>query len=211
MAGYIVWLRDNWGDIAAELPQKWEEWRNQARVESSHPRLPEAVAWLYTGLNLALAYAEEKGGLDKEKAEEYRQAGWKTFVDLAANQGGRVEDERPGRRFIEALRSLVAQGKVVFGQKDELMPKKTAPNEAVVGWMGEENYILLNPSAAFAAVHELCQRAGEPFTFKQTATWKDLKRMGYIECPNGRTSDLVRIHGQPTRVIKLKSTVIGWE
>jgi hypothetical protein len=210
MAGYIAWLRDSWGDIAAALPGKWEEWRDQARGEATHPRLPEAVAWLYTGLNLALAYAEEKGAIDAEKAAELRRTGMKTFVELASSQGGRVEDERPGRRFIEGLRSLVAQGKVVFGHKDELEPRKTAPNETVVGWMGEEDRILLNPTVAFSAVHDLYQRAGEPFTFKQTATWKDLKRLGYIECPNGRTSDLSRIHGQPTRVIKLKSTVLGW-
>lgn len=208
MAGYIAWLRDNWGDIAAELPGKWVEWRDQARVESSHPRLPEAVGWFYAGLNLALAYAEERGGLAKEKAEEYRQTAWQTFVELAANQGGRVEDERPGRRFIETLRSLVAQGRVVFGHKDEVMPKKTAPNEVVAGWTGEEDYILLNPTVAFAAVHDLCQHAGEPFTFKPPATWKDLKRLGYIQCPNGRTMDLARIHGQPMRVIKLKNAAL---
>jgi hypothetical protein len=208
MAGYIAWLRDGWSDVAAETPRRWEEWRNQARVEASHPRLPEAVAWLYTGLNLALAYAEEKGGLDKEKAEEYRQAGWKTYIELAANQGGRVEDERPGRRFIEALNSLVAQGRAVFGHKDEVVPKKVAPNETLVGWMGEEDYILLNPAAAFAAVHDLCQRAGEPFTFKQTATWKDLRRLNYIQCQNGRPTTVARVQGQMLRVIKLKESAL---
>jgi len=211
MTSYITWLMENWEEIAEDLPKTWETWRNQAQSEASHPRLPEAVAWLYAGLTFALNFAEDKGALDHAKAEEYRKQGWQLFNELAANQGGRVEEERPGKRFIEALQSLVNQGRAVFGHKDSMEPRKTAPNEIAVGWRGEEGYVLLNPQAAFAAVHDFCQHAGEPFTFKQTATWKDLKRLDYIVCQNGRTSDVARIHGQVARVIKLKSSVLGLE
>jgi len=57
-------------------------------------------------------------------------------------------------------------------------------------------------------VHEFCGRTGEPFTFKQTAVWKDLKRLGYIECPNGRNQSSVRIYGDLKRVIKLNKDAL---
>jgi hypothetical protein len=208
MVSYIAWLRDSWKDIAAGLPKTWEMWRNQAQVESAHPRLPEAVAWLYAGLNLALAFAEEKGGLPSAKAEEYRRTGWQIFVELAANQGGRVEEERPGKRFIEALNSLLDQGRAVFWHKDEEAPRKATASETAIGWKDEEGYYLLNPGAAYAAVHEFSQRTGESFTFKQNAVWKDLRRLGFIECQNGRTTNLAWIYGHSTRVIKLKKTAL---
>jgi len=208
MTHYVLYLKENWGDIAGELPKAWEGWRNQAQKEATHPRLPEAVAWLYAGFDLALSFAEERGRLDHAKAEEYRKAGWETFIALAANQGGRVEDERPGKRFIEPLRSLRDQGRAVFAHKDDEAPRKAVPGETVVGWKDEDGYYLLDPQAAFAAVHDFCQRTGAPFTFKQNAVWKDLKRLGYIECQNGRTTDIAWIYKQSKRVVKLKAKVL---
>jgi hypothetical protein len=208
MSNYILWLKESWEDISGGLPKAWEGWRNQARAESRHPRLPEAVAWLYASFNLALDFAEERGGLDHGKAEEHREEAWKILVELAANQGGRVEEERPGRRFIEPLRSLVDQGRAVFAHKDDEAPRKAVPAEMVIGWETKDGYYLLDPQAAFAAVHDFCQRTGAPFTFKPNAVWKDLKRLNYIECSNGRTSDVAWIYGQSKRVIKLKKRAL---
>jgi hypothetical protein len=209
MAGYIAWLRDSWSDIAAELPERWKEWRNQARAESSHPRLPEAVAWLYAGLNLGLAYAEEKGAIGGKRAGELRQAAWDMFKDLAESQGGRVEEERPALRFVETLRSLIAQGRAVLGHKDDEGERRLAPGETLVGWRDGDGFVLLNPAVAFAAVHDLCQRTGEPFTFKQTATFKDLRRMGFVYSQNGNPTMSARVPGgQVMRVLKLKEKVL---
>ena len=208
MSSYIAWLRENWEEIAKKLPKAWEGWRNQAQVEATHPRLPEAVAWLYAGLNLAIAFAEDKGILTTEKADEYRQSGWKLFIDLAAKQGGRVEEERPGKRFLGALRTLIDQGRGVFWHKDEEAPRRAIMGEQAIGWTGEDDYYLLNPSAAYAAVHEFCQRSGEPFTFKQLAVWKDLRRMGATVCQDGRCTNPVRIYGEFKRVVKLRKIAL---
>jgi hypothetical protein len=75
-------------------------------------------------------------------------------------------------------------------------------------WNG---YYLLNPEAAYAAVHEFCQRTGEPFTFKQNAVWKDLKRLGYTECQDGRITNVVWIYNESKRVIKLKRAALHEE
>ena len=209
MAGYIGWLKENWKDLTGTLPKSWEEWRNKAQTEAAHPRLPEAVAWLFAGFNFALIYAEDRAVLSRGKAEEYRRSGWQLFVDLAANQGGRVEEERPGKRFLVALRALVDQGRGVFRHKDDESPQKAIVGEQAIGWTGEDGVYWLNPPAAFAAVHEFCQRSGEPFTFKQLAVWKDLKRMGLTVCENGRNTQPVWIYGGTKRVVKLKKIALS--
>ena len=208
MAGYIAWLKEHWAEVSRNLPKAWEEWRNKAQVEAAHPRLPEAVAWLYAGFNLALTFAGEKGALAPEKFNELQDRGWTLFVDLAANQGGRVEEERPGKRFLEALRALVDQGRGVFSHKDEEAPKKAIVGETMIGWTGMDGHYLLHPMAVYGAVHEFCQRAGEPFTFKQNAVWKDLRRMGVIVCQNGRCTNSARIYGETKRVIQLKKIAL---
>ena len=100
MAGYIGWLKENWEEISGKLPKAWEEWRNRAREEAAHPRLPEAVAWLYAGFNMAVAYAEDKAALSAKKAEELpsraaggflstwpptRGAGWRRSAPASAS------------------------------------------------------------------------------------------------------------------------------
>jgi len=207
MTHYILWLKELWPVLKENLNSDWEKWRDQAREQAwekdTHPRLPEAVAWLYAGLNLAVTFAEETGVISSEKADEHRKQGWGIFLKLAAAQGGRVEEERPGKRFLEALIALIDQGRVVLWRKDEEEPKRAVPGETMVGWK-DDDYLLLNQSAAYAAVHEFCQRAGEPFTFKQSAVWKDLKRLGHIVCQNGRHTDVIWVYNQAKRVIRLK-------
>jgi hypothetical protein len=203
MAGYIVWLSQNWADISAELPKTWDLWRSQAMKEKAHPRLPEAVAWLYAGLNLGLSFAEEKGAISADEAEERRKAGWKLLVDLAVNQGGRVEEERPGRLFLEGLIALEDSGKAVFGHKDDEIPRKVAPNEVLVGWKDADGNYLLNPDAVYNAVFDFYARRGRPFAFKPTAVWKDLKRMGLSICQNGRPTHVEWLLGGSRRVISI--------
>ena len=69
MAGYIAWLKESWEEISKNLPRAWEDWRNQAQAEAAHPRLPEAVAWLYAGFNPGLTYAEERGAMAPEEGK----------------------------------------------------------------------------------------------------------------------------------------------
>ena len=208
MTHYILWLQERSSKLKKGLPEQWRLWREQARAEQMHPRLYGEIAWLYAGLTMALDFVSESGVIDSTEAVEMSKKGWDLFVKLASEQGIRVEEQRPGKRFIEVLASLIDQGRVVFWAKDDDMPRKAVLGETVIGWTEGEQYLLLNPQAAYAAVHEFCGRTGEPFTFKQTAVWKDLKRLGYIECPNGRNQSSVRIYGDLKRVIKLNKDAL---
>ena len=143
-----------------------------------------------------------------------RQKGWDVFLSLSAEQAVRVEEQRPGKRFVETLGSLLDQGRAVLWSKDEEVPRTPAPGQVAVGWTDGDGHILLNPEAAYAAVRQFCQHTDVPFTFKQNAVWKDLKQLDYIENSNGRSSVTARIYGQVRRVLMLKRSsleaVEGW-
>lgn len=204
MAGYIEWLSPQWDDIQKELPGEWNQWRQQAQTKGQHPRVPEAVAWLYAGFDMAMAFAEEMGVIRHSEARERRNEAWDTLIRLADMQGGRVEEERPARRFLEGLKALIDEGKVVFRHKDEEEPAKASMVETQIGWRGDEGVVYLNPYPAYGAVYEFCRRSGEPLTFKASAVWKDLNRMGLSICEDGRTTTTARLFGKSKRVIALK-------
>lgn len=203
MAAYISWLAAQWPTVEKKLPAAWDQWRHQAQIQGQHPRVPEAVAWLYAGFDMAVAFAEEAGVIDHSQAQQRRDWAWDILIELGDAQGGRVEEERPGRRFLEGLKALMDEGRVIFTHKDE-EPTKVSPFETQIGWRGEEGFLYLNPYPAYSVVYDFCRRAGEPLTFKTHAVWKDLRRMGLTFCDDGRTSTTARISGKSRRVIALK-------
>jgi len=207
MGAYIRWLAAQWSTIKKELPAAWDQWRHQAQTQGQHPRVPEAVGWLYAGFDMAVAFAEEAGIMNHSEAQQRRDWAWDTLIELGDMQGGRVEEERPGRRFLEGLKALMDEGKVVFTHKDEECTR-VSPFETQIGWRGDEEILYLNPYPAYSAVYDFWRRSGEPLTFKVNAVWKDLRRMGLTICDNGRTSTTTRISGTPRRVIELKAKAL---
>jgi len=207
MAAYIRWLAVQWSTIEKELPRAWDRWRHQAQIQGQHPRVPEAVAWLYAGFDMAMGFAKEAGVIDHSQAQQRRDWAWDVLIELGDMQGGRVEEERPGRRFLEGLKALMDEGKVVFSHKDE-ESTKASPFETQIGWRGDEGVLYLNPNPAYSVVYDFWRRSGEPLTFKANTVSKDLRRMGLTICENGRTQGVVWIAGKPRRVIKLREEAL---
>ena len=207
MGAYIRWLAAQWSTIQKELPPAWDQWRHQAQIQGQHPRVPEAVAWLYTGFDMAMAFAEEASVIEHSEAKQRCDWAWDTLTELGDMQGGRVEEERPGHRFIEGLKALMDEGRVVFRHKDE-ESTKASPFETQIGWRGDEGVLYLNPNPAYSVVYDFWRRSGEPLTFKANTVSKDLRRMGLTICENGRTQGVAWISGKPRRVIKLKEEAL---
>ena len=154
-----------------------------------------------------MGFAEEAGVIDHPEAKERRDWAWDTLIELGDMQGGRVEEERPGRRFLEGLKALIDEGKVVFKHKDE-EPTRGSPFETPIGWRGDDGVLYLNPNPAYSAVYDFWRRSGEPLTFKANTISKDLRRMWLTTCENGRTQGVAWISGKPRRVIKLKEEAL---
>ena len=209
MANYIAWIAANWDRFKAELPDMWVNWRDEVYQERQHPRLPSDIASLYAGLYMGTQFAFESGAVTEKEAAALRADGWDIFMDMVNVQSGRIEDERPGQRFMEALRTLFDQGKAVLWNKDDESPRTPVPGTIPIGWADNYGYILLNPGAAYAAVHDYCQHSGEPFTFKQQAVWKDLSRQGLSTIgTNGHNTAVVWIYGKSKRVVRINRSVL---
>lgn len=204
MSHYIAWLQKQWDILRKDLPKQFLAWRDQVRSSSHHPRLPGVVANLYAGLSCALDFMAEQGVVTEDEAKKKAEEGLGIFIGISSEQAGRVEEERPAKRFIEALRTLVSQGKAVLWSKDDEAPRKLAPGETMVGWTDTDGHVMLNPGAAYAAVRQYSQYADAPFTYKQNAVWKDLRQLNYIEYLNGRNTVNARIYNRVEKVIKLR-------
>jgi len=113
---------------------------------------------------MAMAFAEEAGAIDHSQAQQRRDWAWDVLIELGDMQGGRVEEERPGHRFLEGLKALMDEGRVVFKHKDE-EPAKASLLETPVGWQGEEGILYLNPYPAYSVVYDFWRRSGDPLTF----------------------------------------------
>lgn len=208
MSHYIHWLKHHWQYIKDNLPPRWRGYRDKAQEGENHPRLPEVIACFYSALEIATEYALESKAITDSEAESIKNQGWDIFVKLALKQAGRVEDERPGKRAIELWRAMLDQGIAVMWSKDDDMPRTPAPNTFPLGWIDNTNgssTFLLNPKSSYGALVQYGQRIGQPFTFKEDAVWKDLKRLGLTECQNGRSSTSAWIYGKATRVVKIKN------
>jgi hypothetical protein len=205
MAGYIGWLASQMDTLPAQLRATFEEARALA-TSGGHLRVPETLAHMYLGLNAGLCYAEEVGACSADQADELRERGWSALLALGHRQGQSVENERPTRRFIRVLQSLLAQGRVVLLDKG-------APNGdgnrggSVLGWQDSEHYYLI-PEVAFTEVARVCRDAGEPFPTREERLRRDLAREGFTVCDPDRQTKTIRVDGRTHRVLCLKRSMV---
>jgi hypothetical protein len=215
MSHYLTWLQQKYDDIKKSLPNEFMQLREEARsIKSIHPRLPEVVALLNIGMKMATDYAVEIGVIKDEQAATLRKQGAEVFTSMAIEQGGRVEDERPAKRFIDILIALKDSGSIVFGDRNDDCVRAVGPNQTLIGWKDSTNgHVLLLGQTAYKVVKDYCHRTDEPFNIYYKAVVKDLLRQGYIE-PYPAVDDstwLMRIAGAQRRVLKIKKTIINEE
>ncbi|MBN1366614.1 MAG: DUF3854 domain-containing protein [Dehalococcoidales bacterium] len=199
------------------IRQQWEKWRVQARDASEHPRLPDAVASLFTGLTLGLTCAMDAGALNKKQMDLITQEAWQLFNEMANEQSSRIEEERPGNRFISAIRAVIRKGTGILKDVNESLTadrmveeegtqQRPSSNQILIGWKninaGKEA-VYLDPEASYMAVIQFYKSIDEPFQIKKAATFDDLRRLGITDCSEGRNMKAVWINGQTEWVLKI--------
>lgn len=209
MTQYVLWMREHWKELEVEIPKKYEEYQQLAVSDNTHLRMSEVIALMQTGLWVASRFFEEKGILNASMHKAILDDGWKIFTELASKQNLRVSQERSGKRFIEALRSLYSMGMIKLISMDASLPSSPEIGQTPIGWNDVSNgFIYLAPLPAYTAIYNYCNRAGEPFTFKRSEVWQDLKSLGYIQCKTEEPTDGKWINGKTERVLWLKAEVL---
>ncbi|PVV83527.1 toprim domain-containing protein [Dehalogenimonas alkenigignens] len=219
MAAYLAWLQPNWLERKLELRSRFNEIRaellDSAKAKGIHPRLPDVIAMMQLGLANGAKFALEIGAIDQDTHDTLCSDGMQCFIDLAAEQGGRVEEERPARRFVEALQSSINMGSAYLRNKADMSLIDPGPGKVAIGWRDYSNgHVLLEPLAAHQTVVQFCQRSGRPYTISPSETWKDLCRERMADLgPDGRPTAMARITAlpKPVRVVRLKSEFLGFE
>ena len=201
MAGYIAWLAPQMSVLPEKLRETFTRTRAKAHRGGDHLRIPEAVAHLWLGLHAGLIYAEEIGAISETGAKDLQGRCWKAFEDLGQEQAKIVEEEKPTRRFLGVLYTIIAQGRATLLPKDE-SPPEAKPGVDFVGWR-DDDFLYLLPEATFAAVVSFCRDTGEHFPIRQERLKKDLAKQGISECDPGRLTTTARIANHTRRVLRL--------
>lgn len=217
MAAYIAWLQPDWADRKLALRRQFEDLRGKIlddpRAKDIHPRLPDVLAMMQLGLITGATFCREIGAIDQDTFEALEQTGFDCFMDLAREQGGKIESERPAKRFLLGLNAAIDSGVAYFDQKDAMSSRVPSPGQTPIGWDDHINgHVLLHPDLSFQVVVQYFQKSGDPFTIKKEAAQADLIRMGFAEAgPDGKTTTPTWIPclGKTKRVIKLKKQPLG--
>jgi hypothetical protein len=205
MSGYVQWVGKRWDTLQKTLPAQFKEIRARIRQAGQHLRLPEALATLWLGFDLALCYAREIGALSPDLDETLRRDGWAALLNIGEQQNAISKEEKPTRRFLTILNELLAQGKVRLAELD----KDAGGDGELLGWI-DADYLYLLPSASYHRVAQYAKDEGRHFGVKENALKKALHEEGILvkieDDPHYATP--VRIGGKQQRVLKLSRAAV---
>jgi hypothetical protein len=114
MAGYLAWLAPQMPTLGPSLVERFAAARNRATSGQGHLRVPEAIAHLYLGIDLGLAYATSIGACSIHDADDLRDQCWHTLLETSAAQGTLIASQRPSHRFLSVLLTLLNQGQGIL-------------------------------------------------------------------------------------------------
>jgi len=211
MAGYLGWVAGQWDGMVGELVAARQAVRARAREEGSHLRLPEALANLYIGLDLGLAWAAECGAVSEGERGELRAQGWESLVGLVRDQADRVRMERPAMRFLAVIGELVAQGRAYLAPMENPGKEPGKFGAELVGYFDESAVYLLS-EASYRMVVQRERESGVHFPVKQRTLYKDLESEGLIVAgpEDGRRPWVIAPGGRSVRALRLSAAGEEW-
>jgi hypothetical protein len=199
MKGYIQWLAPRMDSFGPELEAQFQELRSKFSNSGGHLRVPEALAYLWLGLDQGLRFAEEIGAIRSDDVVALRERCWKEFLALGQEQTALIEGEKPVRIFFEKLTELCDREEIQIFSSPQVMKGK----RGAVGWTNGE-YFYLPPTPTFAAILKACNATGEPFPVSRFRLFKNLKMEGLTDCDPDRFTKMVSVRGHKRRMLVLR-------
>jgi len=211
MCGFIEWLIPQAADLPGRLNEYFIAYRNQAQ-SGGHARVPEAVAWLRIGFELFMIYAAGAGAVNKAEAQEYVNRAREVFERIAEEQGRRIENDKPSKKFVNTLRELLDTGACYVVDIGDMARVDNLKHEGFIGYYDSDYYYLYS-EAVFKAVVQFTSQQGMNFPVSGQTLLKHLDYEGWIEVElnDSRANRLKvkRISGKPTRLIWLKKAALA--
>ncbi len=165
-----------------------------------HPRIPEALSWLFIGFEKFLNLMSN----EKILTDDELQSLVSEFVDISINsaisQAKKVTEDNPSIKFITKLNSLL-EGKLARVQN--LKTYQYAGGDGFIGYEDDTYYYLI-PSISHKLVKKLCDEQGELFSVSEKTLLKHLDEDGFIEISKSSRTKLLRIGDKVQRFIWIK-------
>jgi hypothetical protein len=199
MAGFVAWLAPQMPTLRQSVTEGFAAIRARAGTGDGHLRVPEAIAHLYLGVDLGLAYAAEIRACSTAEADALRDRAWQVLLEISAAQGALILGEQPSHRFLKVLLTLLVQGKGVLLDRD----RGDETRADLLGSQDAESLLLL-PEATWHAVARFCRDTGEAFPIREERLRRDLEKEGLSDPDPGRRTANVRIKGRIRRVLRLR-------
>ncbi len=204
MAGYIQYVAQHFDKVTVGSEQHRQHIiQHVDHFAGRHPRTGAALAELSYGMRVFLNFAVDTGAITAEQAEDYWQNCISAFQEVAALQGGYVEQENPVQRFESQVNTLFAQGRIHlverktgavpqdspemvgwfqntgFGRDDDSNPQShiTRPGSQMVGWterQGNQQWAYFLPRALYEQLQVTSFRQQQTFP-SETALWSALR------------------------------------
>lgn len=224
MADYVTHMAGDYERAIQAARARWEHLRAAALSEGLDGRLPEQVAYLMLGFELALGHWAQCGALSEDDRPDLEEDGWRVLIELAREHGARIQQAQPAEAFRDALVELLAAGAAHLADKGSGGPPADvgrfgwngdAPLGPRLGWVDVakgEAYLLGTP--LLEAVSEALRKSGQPMTLRPAALWRQCRERGYLrpgesDSDGQRSTRPVWVLGKTVRVLVFDLTALG--
>lgn len=185
------------------------KWMARWTGQSAHPRTAPAVASLAAGWELWLDWVQRSGAVSVEQAAEVQSHVLEDLDALVSAQGEHIKIADPADRWVSLMVSELRGGRCHVTPRDrnvlmlgeEWGWRDGLPLGDHIGWMDEKG-VYLNAEAAHSVIVQAGRRAGNGWSWSETATWRFLSEKGWlIGASTKRFQHQLRIYGRQEWVI----------
>ena len=165
-----------------------------------HPRIPEALSWLFIGFEKFLNLMNNANVLTNDDLQFLVSEFADILINLAISQSKTVTEDNPSIKFVTKLNSLL-ESKIARVQ--DIRTYQYAGEDGFIGYEDDMYYYLIS-SISHKLVKKLCDEQGELFSVSERTLLKHLDEDGFIETSKDSRTKLLRVGGSPQRFIWLK-------
>jgi hypothetical protein len=190
MSAYVRWLARHWPEVEETVVLEHETASQAARslFPSNWSRLMDYYAVLLTSAKTALRFALKSRAISQTQHDHLVcEAIPAALVEVLAQQAGRINDQSPVRRFVEAVADLLTQGRAYLVQRNSAPNGEVKPGAQLVGWYEPQTpvvYLLTNASLALARDYWL--KVGEGLDIRPEGLWREMEQAGLIHSRDDR-------------------------
>lgn len=187
MAAFVGWLAPQLDDVRRRWPSDLAAIRAEVTANGQHARTPGIVADLLLGWRTFLLFAQNVAAIDERQAKSLADRGRRAIEAAADRQAEHQQANEPAAHFVRLLAAALASGRCHIARLDGCKPTNSAawgwrqgePQGQLIGWLDEE-LILLEPDAAYAAVQRFSGDQGEAIAVGSSTLRKRLHERGYL-------------------------------